>query len=232
MGQAIHNNQLERQRLQEEKLLAARALRQAVARDLHDTLARSTTNMVLRAEQAKLRGVGDAGLGGDLDFIISAGGAVIRDLRSLMETLRRTDVDADLDALSELEGVSLAEVFRQQLEQLTEAGFQPRLLQDVSLDDMSPAVASELARSVIEAAANIAKHAAPGTACEFLIARDDDDVELVVVNRPGGRRVAQSNHFGLLGARERIGFLGGELTVSETPDSFVLQVRLPIGAQR
>ena len=230
LGEAVRRVSVERKRGQLDRTAAVQAQRRSIARDLHDTIAYSTTSIILRAEQAKLRGVTDPDVAADLDYIITAGRNTMRDLRGMMETLRRNDPDGSTPQ-APWQVSSLEEVLAGRVAELRSRGFS--VTSNVELDRVAlPESAREaLTKVLVEATGNMIKHGDPAGPASILIEGDPDEVEAVFINRPrrAGSPRASSARLGLVGARERVEALGGEVDVtSESPD-WVVRVRIPLG---
>lgn len=224
LGQWFDRVRRDRRRLVAEQEAAMAAQRTAIARDLHDTLAGTVTGMIMRAQELRLRHAGDPAATRDLDGIIAAGNDAMRDVRALMDALRRQD--GTEPSLEPLRGPG--ETLRQVAADLEAAGFPVRVLSDGNLDALPDSVRRTLVRVIEEAAVNVRKHAAPGSPCEFMVGVGDGDVEVVVTNVVGDQAVKQANHVGLVGLRERVEALGGELATSRDAGRHLLQVSLPL----
>ena len=164
---------------------ALRHQRRGIAHDLHDTVAYSTTTMIMRAEQMKLRAT-DPELVADLDFIITTGRRSVRDLRSMMETLRRNEPDNELPH-SPWQISSLEEVLDRRLAELTDNGFRASAHVDADLAALPESVRDTVGKLVVEATSNMVKHAEPGP-CRMLVEANDDTLEAVFTNRTQPRR--------------------------------------------
>jgi len=84
-------------------------------------------------------------------------------------------------------------------------------------------------RVVQEGLTNAVRHA-PGARCAVTVTATDTRVDVEVANGPAARRPEPGDGpgFGLVGLRERVGLLGGELTAQQRPDGgFVLRASLP-----
>jgi two-component system CheB/CheR fusion protein len=100
---------------------------------------------------------------------------------------------------------------------------------------MEPAVSSTLFRALRELLLNVAKHASVAAA-EITTAHGDDNTLVVTVSDSGGGLDpaiidpgSNSRVTGLVGIRERIGYLGGEMTIQSNPalgTSVILKVPL------
>lgn len=238
MGDALRSVAADRQRMERDHVAAVRSQRRTIARDLHDTIAYSTTSIILRAEQAKLRGLPDDELVADLDYIIAAGRRSMRDLRGMMETLRRNEPEGAGEAPhSPWQISSLEEVIERRLADLDENGFRASAHIEADLAALPESVRETLAKVVSEATANMMKHGDRSAPCSILIESGDGEVEAVFINTPSPATAratlgvrGQTNHLGLVGARERVEALGGECDVTSTSPTWVLRARIPIGA--
>ena len=208
---------------------ALRSQRRSIARDLHDTVSYATATMIMRAEQIKLRST-DPELIRDLDFIIATGRRSVRDLRGMMETLRRNDPDLEPPVSEPRQLLTPTEALRRQQAELAAHGLRLQISADDGLDGLPDSVREALARLIIEATSNMAKYAARGP-CQFIVEADDNAVEAVFTNQiaAGGLpRNATGLGVGLVGANERVKALGGELEASAVGSTWILRARLPL----
>ena len=230
IGEAIRRISAERVQSQVDRTVAVQAQRRTIARDLHDTVAYATTSIILRAEQAKLRGVSDEETLADLDYIINAGRNSMRDLRGMMETLRRNEPEGADSPRSPWQIAQLTDVLAERTTELRSHGFHVTSHIDGDPLSLPESVREALGKVVVEATSNMVKHGDPGSPVSIMVEVGDQDVEAVFINRPSnaGSKV-QSAQLGLVGARERVEALGGEVHVaSESPD-WVVRVLIPLG---
>ncbi|WP_285296309.1 sensor histidine kinase [Actinomyces israelii] len=209
---------------------ALRAQRALIARELHDTLARTNTQIVLWARQARALGPPDERVAQALDEIIAAGCSSVRDLRAMLRVLRQEGREVpDLVPLSSL---SAAEAFAGARRALEGAGLRASVTCDGDLDDLPSVVATTLVRCLEESVANMVKYAAADAQCTIRIEVADGEVGLLVVNPVAdGRRpddAVVSSGYGLLGMQERASLLGGRLTHTDTGHQWVLALTLPL----
>ena len=209
---------------------ALRAQRALIARELHDTLARTNTQIVLWARQAQALGPPDERVAQALDEIIAAGCSSVRDLRAMLRVLRQEGREVpDLVPLSSL---SAAEAFAGARRALEGAGLRASVTCDGDLDDLPSVVATTLVRCLEESVANMVKYAAADAQCTIRIEVADGEVGLLVVNPVAdGRRpddAVVSSGYGLLGMQERASLLGGRLTHTDTGHQWVLALTLPL----
>lgn len=221
----------EGQRLRDLRLDSLKAQRRSIARDLHDTVAYATTTMIMRAEEIKLRTADDPALVSDLDFIISTGRRSVRDLRGMLEALRRNDPSFDVDPVaSAWRVVSVPDVLESRTRELAEYGLTLQTVVDADLDALPGSVRETLAKLVVEATSNMVKHASPGP-CQVLIEARDDTLEVVFTNRATTPQPPAPEGLGLLGATERVEALGGELEATHASSTWIVRAQLPIGGQ-
>ena len=230
-GEAVRRLQTERARNIVDRTAAIQAQRRSIARDLHDTVAYSTTSIILRAEQAKLRGLSDEELVGDLDYIINSGRNAMRDLRGMMETLRRNDPDVkEPQALWRIS--SLDEVLASRTTALREEGFTVTSHIEADLTDLPESVRETLGKVVVEATANMMRHGDPSGPVSIMIESNEGEFEAVFINKakPPSPAHQDTPQLGLVGARERVEALGGELEVTSMSPTWVVRARIPLGA--
>ena len=204
---------------------ALEAERRRTARELHDELGQSLT--ALKMDLESLRSAlppGEAELGERtlamhalLDTTIAATRRIAADLRPLM-----------LDDL----GLAAA------LDWLTHnfsrhTGIATDLVIDDSVAQVPEPIASALYRITQESLTNVAKYA-HATSTEIRLERDGDWVELLVRDNGRGIRAADQQKrgtFGLLGIRERVTLLGGEVSIEgESGAGSEVRVRIPLAA--
>lgn len=202
--------------------------RRGIARDLHDTVAHSLSLIVMRAEQARLRGEIDAD---DLYFIAATADRSIHDLRGMMALLRSDEAEPSRE-IWRVEPIQ--EVLPDAYARLRNAGFIPIVNVEGDLDKLPLSANSALAKIVHESTTNVIKHAARGTECTLMLEVNDDDAELIVtsVSRKGvipkGSDGSKTPRMGVDGMRERVQALGGEFSASQSGLRWVTQVWLPL----
>lgn len=207
---------------------AVREERRAIARDLHDAVSAAMTRIIMRAEQARLRGISDPELAADIDFITRIGREGTRDLRAMLTALRTDDATGALEPVGP-HVASLAAVIDESVAGLRRSGFTVEAKVRVDDGPLQPSTRDALGKVVREATANIIKHASPRSSCIVLIEQDDEAVEMVVVSRRAQNPVrATGARLGLIGARERVEAMGGEFSVGNGETDWVLRTRVPI----
>jgi len=194
--------------------------RRRLARELHDETGQALTSILLG-----LRRIEEA----PNDVQLRRAVAEVRDLvRATLQDVRQLAVDLRPKALDDFGLVAalerLTESFAEQTGIAVE--FEPGLP-----EERLPAEAeTALYRIVQESLTNIVKHARAGRV-SVVLTRKDDSVSVIVEDDGVGFEPKRSRDggLGLVGMRERVGLLGGRLTVESRPGAgttFVAEVPL------
>lgn len=194
--------------------------RRRLARELHDETGQALTSILLG-----LRGLEEAGDPEELRKAVTE----VRDLvRSTLQDVRQLAVELRPKALDDFGLVAALERLTQSFAEQTglSVEFEPALPEG----RLPPEVETALYRIVQESLTNIVKHAR-ATRVSVVLTRKDDSVSVVVeddgVGFEPGR--AREGGLGLVGMRERVGLLGGRVTVESRPGAgttFVAEVPL------
>jgi signal transduction histidine kinase len=229
-GRRVRTAELEAltRELAEQRDLQARASvaveRGRIARELHDVVAHNVSMMVVQAGAAErvLEGaqpdVRDA-----LAAISGTGRETIDEMRLLLGVLRSDDglALAPQPGLADLD---------QLVQNVSSTGLAVRLHVDGGRPaSLPPGVDLSAYRIVQEALTNVLKHAGPASA-EVMVRYGDAAVEVEVCD---DGHSATANDFkggnGLIGMRERVMMLGGELHAgARQGGGFIVRARLPI----
>jgi len=204
---------------------ALEAERRRTARELHDELGQSLT--ALKMDLESLRSalpperpeLGERALAMHalLDGTIAATRRIAADLRPLM--LDDLGLAAALDWLT----TNFSK----------HTGIATDLVIDDSVAQVPEPIASALYRITQESLTNVAKYA-EASAAEIRLERDGNWVQLLV--RDNGRGIAAADKkklgtFGLLGIRERVTLLGGEVAIQGAPgEGSEVRARIPLAA--
>ena len=223
--QEIKRSQQELRALAKAANEALEAERRRTARELHDELGQSLT--ALKIELASLRSafppgqpeLGERALAMNalLDGTIAATRRIASDLRPLM--LDDLGLAAALDWLTHN--------FSKR------TGIATDLVVDDAVAQVPEPIASALYRITQESLTNVTKYA-QATTTEIRLERDDDWVQLTV--RDNGRGIEEADQskrgaFGLLGIRERVMLLSGEIAIKGEPGrGSEVRVRIPLAA--
>jgi signal transduction histidine kinase len=222
---ASANRELAASRHRQEQ--AAIALeRGRIARELHDVIAHNVAIMALQAGAAERVLDGDQPEVRNALHVISATGReTIDDMRSVLGMLRPDD---DIPTMRPPPGLS-------DLAKLTAAMGDTGLQVSVNIkgqpNPLPQVVDLSAYRIIQEALTNTLKHAGP-THADVTLTYDSDGVDIEV--RDLGTRVSRGHGTGkgLIGMRERVAMLGGELTAAPTGNGFAVHARLPVTGHR
>ncbi len=218
-----------RERSRQDRAIAE--VRRGIARDMHDSLSHHLSVIAMYSGALSVRQ--------DLDpdevresarLIADAARRSGVELREVLTMLRSDDqgtvIDPDIDRLVATRG-DTAEL---------------RYLEPVTAEALQRCGALEqttIYRFVQEAITNAVKHA-PGQTVTIKVGFDEADGYLVLIAsnphtglapafRAGSQQLVTGSGLGLLGLRERMEAMGGDLTVTTTPE-FTLRARVPVDA--
>ncbi|WP_156761487.1 sensor histidine kinase [Microbacterium karelineae] len=198
--------------------------RERIADDLHDILAHDLTIVAMQARALGLS-VDERTPRTSVESIDAITVASTRALDDVRRVIAATgEADATTDTIpNALSGAATT---------LRELGFAVHTRDEIGDVALGRLVTATLARTIREAATNIAKHGSPEAPVTFAVARRRDHLILDVVNgiRPDAVAIdaVASTSRGLARHRERARQLGGELTTSADGDTWTLHVELPI----
>ncbi|TDO41192.1 signal transduction histidine kinase [Paractinoplanes brasiliensis] len=209
---------------------AARAdERSAIARELHDVVAHHVASMVLRVGVARhvIPDI-DPRVGEVLDDVHGTGTTALADLRRLVALLRDDGQVQDATATA-IEPGSLPAALGSAVDTARRAG----ITVEADVDDAVGAIDSVRGLAVLrltqEALTNVAKHAGPSAHARLRVAVDAGDVIWEVSDDGGqgpGPKPPGGGH-GLVGMRERVEVLGGELTAGASGPGWRVATVLP-----
>jgi signal transduction histidine kinase len=209
----------EQQRRAEDAVVAVERAR--IARELHDVVTHHVTAMVVQADAAQFLTEQPGRVTTSLSAISETGRRALTDLRYLLGALDGTGNSGLEPATGELSELVARSRAAGQPVELVEQG-RPRLM----------ASATEVAayRVVQEALTNALKHAA-GERTVVRVDHGDEWMDLEVTtdgpSRPG---LGRGSGRGLVGLRERVSVVGGDLRAGTRPDGgFTVWARIPVG---
>ncbi len=196
--------------------------RERLAREIHDTIAQSLTSLVMLAQRARTELGANSAAGASIDLIEDTARQALTEARTLVAAM--SPVRVDDSTLAETVG-RLAERFGR------ETGIQIDAL--VSVAGLDRELEVVLLRCAQEGLANVRKHSRAGTA-SVSIDRSGGDATLTVRDDGrglGGYTAERENGFGLSGMRDRVGLVGGSLSITNgEPRGTVLRVSVPLRA--
>ncbi|MEV0085940.1 sensor histidine kinase [Saccharopolyspora sp. NPDC050642] len=212
----------------EQEREAARRVEQErlrIARDLHDLLAHTTSVISLHTDVAResLRDDPDAAE----RSLVAARGAcsdMVQELRTTVRALRDPeDPDTAIEGLDQLD-VLLHPVRAAGIDVQVRAEGEPRRL---------PVIADGTAYRVVqEALSNVLRHSGAGSVTVELGYRTAELALRISDDGRGADLGAARGGWGIIGMRERLALLGGDLRVSSRPDGgFVVEAHVPLAEQ-
>ena len=215
------------ERMEAERLAALGAQRTAIARELHDTLARANTQMVMRVQAVRPLVEDEPHVAALLDEIAAMGHRSVSDLRTMLRLLRQ-DTPTPTAPIP-----SLTQAMTNARTTLANAGLHATITTDGELTHLPPTITTTLARALDEAVANMTKYAAKDAHCTIIIGATPTQATLLATNpiadhhRPTDP--ALTSGLGLIGLHERATALDGTLTHTTTDHHWTLTLTLPLG---
>jgi len=181
-------------------------------RDLHDTLGRNLSLVAVQSElAAALATRGDPKAADQMLDVRRIAHDSLREMRAVVSGYRATDLASELTGAQSV---------------LRSAGVNCRVIGDGSA--LLPATQAALGWVVREATTNVIRHS-NATTCKIELDHTPTATVLRMEN-DGVSSKASSGGTGITGLRERLGELGGTLTVENPAGRFVLVARLPVVA--
>jgi signal transduction histidine kinase len=227
---------------------AARAdERGAIARELHDVVAHHVASMVLRVGVARhvIPGL-DPRVVEVLDDVHATGTTALTDLRRLVEVLRDPGGVRDDAAITAIEPGALPAALGAAVDTARRTGLTVEADIDEAVRTVDAVRGLAVLRLTQEALTNVAKHAGPTARARLRVTVEDDAVSWEVVDdggEPGGLPPTgawfsapsvgsgagggPAGGHGLVGMRERVEVLGGELTAGPSGSGWRVGTVLP-----
>ncbi|WP_030161473.1 sensor histidine kinase [Glycomyces sp. NRRL B-16210] len=194
--------------------------REALARDLHDTVAHHVSVIVIRAQVASADPRDTARVAESLGVIEREAQAVLSDMRSLVRTLRAPAEYAPTAGMDELA-------------RLADPGPPPVTVRLNAPEELPGIVASTLFRIAQEGVTNARRHARGATGIEVTVDVEADTARLTVHNDGAPAKPNSGEGHGLQGMTERVALLGGEVTAGPDPaGGWTLNAVLPVHAEK
>lgn len=218
-----------RRRIERERDLAARdavALeRSRIARELHDVVAHSLSVMVVQAGAARAILHRDPGAAERALLSIEGSG------RTGLAEMRRL-LSADGEAAPSLAPQPGLDQLDELLSRMRATGLDVELIIEGDVRPVDASIDLSAYRIVQEALTNTMRHGEEGAHARVVLRYDDDAIEVEVTDDGRGPPTgADGSGRGLLGMRERVAFLGGEIRTAARPGGgFMVHARIPVGA--
>lgn len=206
-------------RAQEEARAAALTeQRLRLARDLHDSVARTLAQLARRANLAA-----DSNDATSLRALATGIGQAASEMRWLLGALRDPDTGVAVDSTG-----SLAVTLKEVVEELENDGFTVTVTTEGSLDDVPKRAADILAEVVREIAANVSRHGAPAGTCAVVASVDASWADLAFINQIAPDPPSSTApHLGLVGAAERLAVIGGLIDSRREGPQWITRVTVP-----
>lgn len=212
------------QALLDRLVLAQEDERKSVARELHDQLGQSLSTVLLSVQN----------LCRDCHLGESRYAGIERELRGLIDEVRQLAWDIRPSLLDDYGLDSALERYVQEVSQRTQLPIDFHCVYPADAPRLPSRIEVTLYRVAQEAITNILRHAAAPSASVVLVRRDGHATLLVEdagcgfdvghVEQGGDR-----NALGLLGMRERVALIGGELRIESEPGHGTqIQIKVPI----
>lgn len=200
-------------------------MRQDLSRELHDTVARSLTRVILAAERARLRGGASEE---DLTLISDTAADGVRQLRWVMSLLASP---VEPGALARLPGTSLTSALAAAEADLGRHGFAVSISITGDPSTLRQDHAAALGAATGEAVANIIKHGDPTSPSVIAVDVTDADADLVFINafRPTAS-VEPGGGMGLPALHQRLQAVGGDVTTERAASQWRTRIHLPLQA--
>ncbi|PKO04566.1 MAG: hypothetical protein CVU41_16105 [Chloroflexi bacterium HGW-Chloroflexi-3] len=194
--------------------------RQRISRELHDDLGQTLTALILNLRKTQ-KSIDPANqvLHDQLGGLITDTNEAISKVRSLAQGLRPPMLDA----------LGINQALTNYCDEFSQRMNIPINVQiDKALDGVSDLHSIVLYRVLQEALTNITKHA-QATEVWVELASDEGALNLTVQDNGQGMRRVESDGIGILGMKERLALIGGELILQSTlGNGTILTARLPI----
>ncbi|WP_050986924.1 sensor histidine kinase [Saccharomonospora xinjiangensis] len=211
--------------------------RMALARELHDVVAHHVTGIVVQAQAARMLAEQNPVVVVDaLEQIERAGTDAMTAMRRLVRSMRG-DAPSGTSEFSEQATTDLAADLRRLVE-TGNHGVPTRLDLDVP-EDLPAEVARSALRIVQESLTNIGKHAEGATRADVSVRAVGAELHIRVAdNGDGGagrrhraERPSEDSGYGLVGMRERVDLLRGQLRAGPSPDGgWLVEVAIPLAS--
>jgi len=210
-----------RQARQEAAARARTDERLRLARDVHDALSHSLGAIGVQAGvAAHVTALGEPELRATLQEVESQARSSLLELKSLLHSERSAVSDTGTASLP------LTGLLRDTARTAERSGLGVELDRTASVDLLPVAVRTTVYRIVQEAVTNTIRHAKAST-LRISVTVVDATVEVIVRDDGIGSSGNVREGHGLIGMRERVALLGGQLSVEPTPTGLTVSARLP-----
>ena len=201
--------------------------RARIARELHDVVSHAISVVVLQARGGrKLLDDEPAAAREAFDVIERVSEQALTEMRRLLGLLRQGD-----DELVLAPQPSLARI-GELVDGLEASGLPVQVTVEGEPAPLPPGVDVSAYRIVQEALTNALKHAGPARA-HVVLRYGPDDLELEILDDGTAAGHGRGSGHGLVGIRERVAVIGGELDSGRRPEGgYAVRARLPLASER
>lgn len=211
------------------------AERTRLARELHDVVTHHVTAMVVQAEAARYLTGDPERLEQSLGAVTDTGRRAIEDLRNLLDVLDPARVGATAGDGVRSDRAPAVGAVDDLVVQARRAGQPVEYVLEGAVPATPGSAEAAAYRVVQEALTNALKHALGGRTL-VRVRHGDSALDVSVTTTAGtagASAAAPGSGRGLVGLRERVELLGGELGAGPQPDgTFVVHARIPVGPVR
>lgn len=199
--------------------------RRALSRDLHDSAVHTMTSMVMRANQALVRGDLDEAVREDLQFIANAGREGVQDLRRMLSSLRRIDALPDAPKVD----ASWFEArLRNEGKRLEASGFSVQLPEEVPASGVDSQVLMVSGRILVEVVNNVLRHGKPKSEVVLMVENDGHTFGMMCINLIGAiEDDPERTRLGVVGMTELAETFGGTVSARVLGPRWVTNVEIP-----
>jgi signal transduction histidine kinase len=203
--------------------------RARIARELHDVVAHAISVTVLQARGARrMLGRDEEMVRRSLDAIENTNTLALGDMRRLLALLRDAEGDSGASVTSPQPSLSRLEEL---VADVRSSGLPVDVREVGDHRDIPPGVDLSAYRIIQEALTNVLKHAGPARAT-VRVDYGEDELTLSVTDTGTGTGSAGGSGQGLVGIRERVAVVGGEVEAGPAADGgFVVRARLPYSVE-
>lgn len=202
------------------RLVALQSQRLAVARDLHDTVARELGRASLYAQTA----LSSHDLP-EIRAVVASVQEASAQLRWMLSLLRDPQSYAAMQNTDD----TLLDAVETGAETLRSSGYDVTVSIDGELEHVPSAVLTTLHAVVGEACANIQRHGDPTQPCGIMISVTRRAIDALFLNGVREYESAQGRRgIGLAGMQERLAFVGGELVAEQEGSQWITRISIPV----
>lgn len=204
--------------LEQASSAALQQQRMALARDLHDTVARDLVRASLQGQSALA-----AHPSAQLESAVHEIQQASTHLRWLLALLREPHT-----AETEFGATSTGQNLRRAADALRDHGLLVRTFVEGDLEAIPRALRPTVQAVVGEACANMERHADRAAPCAIMMNVCDDHLDAAFFNGVRADRIPAGPGFGLEGVRERLALVGGDLVSEQDGGQWICRVSLPL----